>query len=224
MNLLQAKNITKVYESEGQATDVLHGVSLELKAGESLAIHGGSGAGKSTLLHIIGTLDTPTTGEVFYKGENLKDKSDTELASFRNKNLGFIFQFHYLLGEFNALENVAMPARIGGFSKADSLEKAAVILDKLGMSHRASHFPSTLSGGEQQRVAIARALIMNPSVLLADEPTGNLDKKNSLIIQDVFKQIVEDFEVGLIVVTHDSSFSKAFQRTKEMKDGNWSYL
>lgn len=221
---MQAKHITKIYENEGQTTHVLHGVSLELNSGESLAIHGGSGAGKSTLLHIIGTLDTPSSGEVYYKGENLKNKTDKELASFRNKNLGFVFQFHYLLGEFTALENVAMPARIGGFSKPESLDRAAKILEKLGMSHRASHYPSTLSGGEQQRVAIARALIMNPSILLADEPTGNLDKKNSLIIQDMFKQIVEEFEVGLIVVTHDSSFSRAFQRSKEMKDGNWSYL
>lgn len=214
--------MTKTYQSGERETRVLHGVSLELKKGESLAVLGGSGVGKSTLLHIIGSLDHPTSGEVFFEGESLSDKSDHELAHFRNRNLGFVFQFHYLLGEFNAQENVAMPLRISGASKSESLERSAALLTKLGLSHRLDHFPASMSGGEQQRVAIARAIIMNPELILADEPTGNLDKENSLLVQETFNQIVDEMGVGLIVVTHDRSFAKAFQRSKEMKEGRWA--
>ena len=222
MSLLKVSNVTKIYQSGERETHVLHGVSLDLNRKESLAILGGSGVGKSTLLHIIGSLDHPTSGEVIFDGESLKDKSDLELARFRNQSLGFVFQFHYLLGEFNAQENVAMPLRISGMSKAESLEKSAQILNKFGLSHRLDHYPASMSGGEQQRVAIARAIIMNPELILADEPTGNLDKKNSMLVQDTFNQIVDEMGVGLIVVTHDRSFAKAFQRSKEMKEGRWA--
>lgn len=219
--LLDAKNIHKSFSSGANSVSVLHGVDLSLEKGESLSIVGGSGAGKSTLLHIIGTLEPPTQGRLIYEGEDVSVWGDKKLARFRNENLGFVFQFHYLLNEFSALENVAMPAKIAGLSKEESEERAGELLDRLGMSHRLDFFPSSLSGGEQQRLAIARALIMKPSLVLADEPTGNLDKKNSAVIQELFLQIVEDFKVGLIVVTHDQKFASSFQRTKNMKDGVW---
>lgn len=222
MSLLKVTDVTKTYESVERKTHVLHGVSLKLDRGESLAILGGSGVGKSTLLHIVGSLDKPSSGEVLFNGESLGDKSDHELAVFRNQSLGFVFQFHYLLGEFNAQENVAMPLRIAGLSKSESMQKSEALLNKLGLGHRLDHFPASLSGGEQQRVAIARAIIMEPELILADEPTGNLDKKNSQLIQETFNQIVEEMGVGLIVVTHDRNFAKAFQRSKEMKDGRWA--
>lgn len=220
--LLTVKGITKTFHTGLDKTPVLHGLDLSLAKGESLAIVGGSGAGKSTLLHIIGTLETPSSGSVYFNGEDVSEWNDSKLSVFRNKNLGFVFQFHYLLNEFTALENVAMPARIAGLSKAESLEMAVTLLTSLGMSHREGHFPNALSGGEQQRVAIARALIMNPSLLLADEPTGNLDKANSAVIQDLFLKVVDEYKVGLITVTHDQKFAGAFSRTKTMKDGVWA--
>ena len=222
MALLKVSDVTKTYQSGERKTRVLHGVNLELKRGESLAVLGGSGVGKSTLLHIIGSLDHPTSGEVFFNGESLSDKSDNELAHFRNQSLGFVFQFHYLLSEFTAQENVAMPLRISGVSKLESLEEATKLLTKLGLGSRLDHFPASMSGGEQQRVAIARAIIMRPELILADEPTGNLDKQNSLLVQESFNQIVDEMGVGLIVVTHDHSFARAFQRSREMKEGCWA--
>jgi len=219
--LLEVKNVTKVFKSGQAQTPVLHGLNLKLQRGESLAIVGGSGAGKSTLLHIIGTLEQPSSGEVVFDGEDVSGWNDQKLSDYRNKNLGFVFQFHYLLNEFSALENVAMPARIAGESKQESLSRAADLLKSLGLGHRENFFPNSLSGGEQQRVAVARALIMKPGLLLADEPTGNLDKENSRIIQDLFLKVVEDYNVGLITVTHDHKLAEAFARTKVMKEGLW---
>ena len=221
MSLLAVENIKKTFHSGLGETKVLHGLDLKLEKGESLSIIGGSGAGKSTLLHIIGTLESASEGHVYFEGEDVSAWKDAKLSDFRNKNLGFVFQFHYLLNEFTALENVAMPARISGMSKGESLEKAAELLVDLGVGHRDKYFPNSLSGGEQQRVAIARALIMSPKLLLADEPTGNLDKTNSQIIQDLFLKIVEEYQVGLITVTHDQRFAEVFSRTKTMKDGLW---
>ena len=219
--LLEVKNITKVFKSGQGETPVLHGLNLKLERGESLAIVGGSGAGKSTLLHIIGTLEQASSGELIYEGEKVSGWGDQKLSNYRNQNLGFVFQFHYLLNEFTALENVAMPARIAGLSKKESQEQAGDLLNSLGLDHRTDFFPNSLSGGEQQRVAIARALIMRPQLLLADEPTGNLDKANSKIIQDLFLKIVDEYKVGLITVTHDHKFADAFERKKVMKDGLW---
>lgn len=220
--LLRAINIHKTFKSGQGETSVLHGIDLSLNQGESLSILGGSGAGKSTLLHIIGTLESPSIGDLYFDGAQVSSWGDQELAKFRNENLGFVFQFHYLLNEFSALENVAMPARIKGHSSEESRHMAEELLKALGMSHRLNYFPSSLSGGEQQRVAIARALVMKPKLLLADEPTGNLDKKNSALIQELFLDVVENYKVGLIVVTHDSKFAEGFQRSKVMKDGLWS--
>lgn len=219
--LLEVQDVKKTFHSGIGETKVLHGLNLKLKKGESLSIVGGSGAGKSTLLHIIGTLESASEGSVFFEGEDVSAWKDAKLSDFRNKNLGFVFQFHYLLNEFTALENVAMPARIAGVSKAESMQRAAELLMDLGVGHRDRYFPNSLSGGEQQRVAIARALIMKPKLILADEPTGNLDKANSQTIQDLFLKIVADYQVGLIAVTHDQKFAEAFSRTKTMKDGLW---
>jgi len=219
--LLEARNIKKVFQTGDEETAVLHGLNLSLSKGESLSIVGGSGAGKSTLLHIIGTLEQPTSGEVVFDGEDVSKWKDQKLSKYRNENLGFVFQFHYLLNEFSALENVAMPARISGMSKQESNSRASELLTDLGLEHRESFFPNSLSGGEQQRVAIARALIMKPKLLLADEPTGNLDKANSQTIQDLFLKVVEEYKVGLITVTHDHKFADAFARKKVMKDGLW---
>lgn len=221
LSLLEAKALKKSFELGSDSIEILHGLNLKLASGESLAILGGSGAGKSTLLHILGTLEPPSEGHVFYDGEDVFTWPDKVLSKFRNENLGFVFQFHYLLNEFSALHNVALPALVGGKSKEEAYQKASEILFKMGLSERMDHFPSQLSGGEQQRVAIARALIMGPRLILADEPTGNLDKTNSDNIQEIFLQIVEEFQVGLIAVTHDEKFAMGFSRIKNMKDGLW---
>lgn len=220
-SLLSAQQITKTFTNEGRETQVLYGVDLDLNEGESLSIIGGSGAGKSTLLQILGTLDQPSSGQVFFNGHLMSDFAEPDLAKFRNQNLGFIFQFHYLLNEFDALENVAMPARIAGESKSVAESKAAELLNALGLGSRLTHYPNQLSGGEQQRVAIARALMMEPKLLLADEPTGNLDKQNTENIKNLFLKVVSDFKVGLVVVTHDLSFASDFDRSRQMKDGRW---
>jgi lipoprotein-releasing system ATP-binding protein len=212
------KKIYKVGEQEVRAID---GVDIEIHEGEALAIVGSSGGGKSTLLHILGTLDSPTEGELTFNGENIFKKSEEELASFRNKKLGFVFQFHHLLNEFTAVENVMIPARIGGLSKEMAKSKASQILDEIGLGGRLNHLPSELSGGEQQRVAIARALIQSPDVLIADEPTGNLDTQNSKMIEDLFFQLHQERKLTLIVVTHDVAFARRFPRMLQIRDGKW---
>ena len=174
-DVLICRNINKTYQDGSNATPVLHDVSLSIKAGEHVAILGSSGSGKSTLLHILGGLDKPSSGEVEFNGKSLGQLSGNALAKLRNDEMGFIYQFHHLLGEFTALENVAMPLRIRGLSTKLAHGKAREMLDEVGLSHRVDHLPSTMSGGERQRVAIARALVTEPSVVLADEPTGNLD-------------------------------------------------
>ncbi len=219
--LLEAKNIKKSFKLGSDSIDVLKGLNLSLSSGESLSIIGGSGAGKSTFLHTLGTLEPPTEGAVYYGGEDVFTWGNKELSKFRNENLGFVFQFHYLLNEFTAIHNAALPAIVGGVSKDEAFQRASEILFKMGLQDRMDHYPSQLSGGEQQRVAIARALIMRPRLILADEPTGNLDKNNSDNIQEIFLQIVEEFSVGLIAVTHDEKFAKGFSRIKNMKDGLW---
>jgi lipoprotein-releasing system ATP-binding protein len=202
--------------------EVLRGIDLAVGAGEAACIVGSSGAGKSTLLHILGALDRPTLGKVFFKGEDLTRKTDAELADFRNRSLGFVFQFHHLLAEFTALENAMMPCRIGGLSVAESRAAAEELLEALGLRERMSHYPSELSGGEQQRVAIARALVRKPEVLMADEPTGNLDTVNGARIQDLFFELKERLRLTLVVVTHDAAFAQRFPRVLRMRDGLWA--
>lgn len=222
--LMEARRIKKSFTQEGQTLQILHGLDFTVQRGESVAIVGGSGAGKSTFLQILGTLDVPTSGEVIFEDQSVTGWSDQALADFRNKNLGFVFQFHHLLPEFTALENVMMPCRISGLDKKMSKDKAKTVLTELGLGDRLTHYPSQLSGGEQQRVAIARALVMRPKLILADEPTGNLDAKNTKQIQILFKDLVKKYHTSVVVVTHDVEFASGFDRVLEMKDGIWEHL
>jgi lipoprotein-releasing system ATP-binding protein len=220
-NLLSAQCVTKSYPMGSGRLEVLRGIDLEIKAGEAVCIMGSSGAGKSTLLHILGTLDKPTLGKVFFNGRDLTRESDEKLAEFRNHSMGFVFQFHHLMSEFNALENVMMPCRISGMSIRESRLEAEKLLELLGLGPRVKHFPSELSGGEQQRVAIARALVRRPTVLFADEPTGNLDTVNAARIQDLFFELKARMNLTLVVVTHDPVFAQKFPRLLHMRDGLW---
>jgi lipoprotein-releasing system ATP-binding protein len=217
--LLRAQGVAKTYHKDGAAVEVLRGVDLELREGETLAILGSSGAGKSTLLHVLGTLEPPTRGEVLYYGQNVTRFPSEKIARFRNREIGFVFQFHYLLQEFTALENVLMPALIAGENREKFEERARQLLTEVGLSHRLSHRPAELSGGEQQRVALARALVMHPRLLLADEPTGNLDSTNAAKVRDLFLQLSKDRGVTIALVTHDEEIAKDFGRHLVMKDG-----
>lgn len=217
--MIRASRIEKAYGT----LQILRGLDFEVVAGEAVCILGASGAGKSTFLHILGTLDRPTRGTVYYQGEDLFAKNDNELSEFRSQKLGFVFQFHHLLSEFTALENVMMPGRISGMNQLDCRRRAQGLLEYMGLAHRLTHYPSELSGGEQQRVAIARSLFHKPQLLLADEPTGNLDSENSQKIQDLFFQLKEEMGLTLVVVTHDTKFAARFPRSVRMADGNWVF-
>lgn len=218
-NVLHCRNICKVYQEGDNLTPVLNNVSFSIKSSEHVAILGSSGSGKSTLLHLLGGLDRPTSGEVWFKNESLSKLSAHRLAKLRNEEMGFIYQFHHLLGEFSALENVAMPLLIGGESIAVAQQKAKALLDDVGLSHRYDHLPSALSGGERQRVAIARALVASPSVVLADEPTGNLDEKTGEQIYQLLQRLSEEKNTAFIVVTHDISLANKMDRVLNIKDG-----
>lgn len=213
--MLEAKNLSKKY---GQLT-VLKEVSLKINQGAFVAICGPSGAGKSTLLHLLGGLDTPDTGEVFLLNEQIFKLSQKKQYSFRNKNIGFIFQFHHLLPEFTALENVAMPLWIAGLSDKVASQKATEMLEIVGLKSRLHHKPTELSGGEQQRVAIARAIVTKPSIIFADEPTGNLDTANAQAIHDLFLEIRAKYNLTFVVVTHNTQLAEMADRTLMMKDG-----
>jgi lipoprotein-releasing system ATP-binding protein len=218
---LRARSISKSYWVGKSRLDVLHSVDLDLLPGESICIMGSSGAGKSTLLHILGTLDRPSSGSVFWGDKDLNKLSDEAVAQFRNQKMGFVFQFHHLMSEFTALENVMVPCRIAGLSAKESRTEAEKWLEELGLKDRGNHFPSELSGGEQQRVSIARALVRQPEILFADEPTGNLDSVNSQNLQKLFLELRLRHRLTLLVVTHDAGFSEGFDRTLFMKDGRW---
>ncbi len=198
---------------------VLRNLNLEINKGEMLAVVGKSGAGKSTLLHIIGTLEKPTAGEVFFEDHPVFNQNDQAISRFRNRNMGFVFQMHHLLPEFTAIENVLMPAFIAGESKKKAALRAKELMALAGVDHRCDHRPGELSGGEQQRVAIARSLILNPSVVLADEPTGNLDTSTGNVINDLLFEINERFNTTMIVVTHNESLADRFPKTIQLKDG-----
>lgn len=217
--LLRADNLVKTFTIEERTIDVLRGLSLEIQEGERVAIVGSSGAGKSTLLHLLGALDLPSSGEIYFRGEALSQKSSDELARFRNQNLGFIFQFHHLLRELSALENVMMPALIGRESQASARARAVELLDRVGLSHRLDHRPAELSGGEQQRVSLARALINRPALLLADEPTGNLDRTTSSEIHQLLEEVNQE-GTALIIVTHSSELADMMPRKLEIVDGH----
>ncbi len=217
--MIRASKIEKKYGS----LVILKGLDFEVVSGEAVCILGASGAGKSTFLHILGTLDRPTRGTVYFENQDLFKKSDNQLSLFRAQTMGFVFQFHHLLSEFSALENVMLPGRITGLNPVDCRKRATELLNYLGLGHRLTHYPSELSGGEQQRVAIARALFHKPKLLLADEPTGNLDSENSQKIQDLFFQLKEEMGLTLVAVTHDTRFASRFPRSVKMADGQWVF-
>ena len=217
--VIQCEKLSKVYQDGASEVAVLKGVDLSLQQGEMLAIVGSSGSGKSTLLHILGTLDTQSSGVAKIKGQQVAKLSRAEQAKFRNEHLGFIYQFHHLLMEFNAVENVAMPLLIRGVSAKKANVKALAMLDKVGLSHRSSHKPSMLSGGERQRVAIARALVTEPALVLADEPTGNLDKQNAIKIYDLIKELNSSLNTSFVVVTHDLELADKLGKIAYLDDG-----
>lgn len=217
--ILQVKGLYKHFGSGERRVDVLRGIDLTLEGQESIAVVGASGVGKSTLLHILGTLEQPSDGEVTYEGVNVFDFQEQQLAAYRNRTIGFVFQFHHLLSEFTALENCMLPALIGRKNKRESKERAEFVLDLVGLNHRLQHRVGELSGGEQQRVAVARALVLNPKVFLADEPTGNLDTNSSRNIHELLLSLNQEQNVSLVVVTHNMELAGMMQRQLQMKDG-----
>ncbi|MBL4707311.1 MAG: ABC transporter ATP-binding protein [Flavobacteriales bacterium] len=213
--MIKAENIHKSFGE----VDILKGVNLEIKKGEIVSIVGSSGAGKTTLLQVLGSLTDCNKGSVYYDNVDISKLNSNKLAEFRNENIGFIFQFHHLLPEFNALENVCLPAFINGISKKEAELKATKILTRLGLSNRLTHKPSELSGGEQQRVATARALINQPKVIFADEPSGNLDSKNANDLHNLFFDLRNEFDQTFVIVTHDRELSQLCDRELIMQDG-----
>lgn len=218
-DILACTNLFKTYQEDGIQTDVLRGVNFGLRSHELVSIVGGSGSGKSTLLHILGTLDTPSRGDVLLHGSSLFAIAPDRQAEIRNKNLGFIYQFHHLLSDFSALENVAIPTMIAGDSLKVAKKKAAQLLSYIGLSHRLEHRPSQLSGGERQRTAIARAIINSPDVVLADEPTGNLDHKTASSIHSLMRELSQSSGTTFLIVTHDNELASKTDRQLSMQDG-----
>ena len=220
MMVVEARDLVKSYRGgDNSIITVLNGVNLQVARGEMVAITGASGAGKSTLLHLLGALDAPTSGYVVLDGEPLHGRADEELAAVRNRKIGFVFQFHHLLREFSALENVMMPLRIAGWDTRKARGRAEERLARVGLSGRMHHRPSELSGGEQQRTAVARALAIDPAILLADEPSGNLDKMNSELLHDLFAELAKDLEIAMVVVTHNPSLAARAHRALLLESG-----
>lgn len=217
--VLKCENVGKSYDDGALSVNVLSGLNLEVAEGQSVSIIGSSGSGKSTLLHILGGLDKPSEGRITLMGSDLGALSQKELGQLRNRYLGFVYQFHHLLPEFSALENVMMPLLIGKKTKAEAEAQAAAMLEKVGLKARMLHRPSELSGGERQRAAIARALVTRPKCLLADEPTGNLDRKNAQNVLDMMLDLKSELGTSLIVVTHDDELAARFERVMTMQDG-----
>jgi lipoprotein-releasing system ATP-binding protein len=216
--ILQCKKLTKRYQGELDV-DVLKGVDLAISSGERVAIMGVSGSGKSTLMHLLGGLDKPTSGEVILDGVNINQISTTKLAQLRNKSLGFIYQSHHLLGEFTVLENAAMPLLIAGLAVKEAKTRATALLERVGLGHRIEHKPGELSGGERQRAAIARALINKPCVILADEPTGNLDTKTADSVYQLMLELNQELNISFLVVTHDHELAGRMGKVLHMEDG-----
>ena len=215
--MIEISNLAKSYYNQGSAIEVISNLSFQVKKGEILAIMGPSGVGKSTLLNLIGTIDKPDNGEILFEGKSPFSLSDNEMARFRNKNIGFIFQFHHLLPEFTALENVYLPSIIYDNSKKEKIEKAKEMLDRVGLTPRLEHKPNQLSGGERQRVAVARALINNPYVILGDEPSGNLDVDNSKKLIDLLFELNDKYGNTFIIATHNPGIAKRCDRTINLK-------
>ncbi|MDQ2668455.1 MAG: ABC transporter ATP-binding protein [Gemmatimonadota bacterium] len=219
MSVIEAQSLTKTYiGGDGATITVLDNINLTVERGEMVAIIGASGAGKSTLLHLLGALDRPTAGIVRIAGQDLSTLNDDAVSSLRNRTVGFVFQFHHLLREFTAMENVMMPLRIGGMNDARARARAASLLERVGLGGRMTHRPSAMSGGEQQRTAVARALAADPAVLLADEPSGNLDHMNSERLHDLFAELARELEVAMVVVTHNRSLAARADRILQLED------
>jgi lipoprotein-releasing system ATP-binding protein len=217
--LIRAEQLVKTFGNGSKRVEVLKGIDLTFRSGERAAIVGASGAGKTTFLHILGTLDRPTSGKVFYEDEDIFTFDEKALAHFRNRRIGFVFQFHHLLPEFTALENTMMPCLIQGISKAEAASRAEAILTLVGLKERLTHKPGELSGGEQQRVAVARALVLEPRVLLADEPTGNLDMKTGESVFELLEELNRAKGVTLIMVTHNLNLADRMSRQIQLVDG-----
>lgn len=223
-NLLTARELQKTFSEGGNDIHVLRGLDLDLAEGERLAVVGESGVGKSTLLHILGTLDRPNSGKILFAGKELPLNDETALCEFRNRRIGFVFQFHYLLPDFSALENVMFPALIQGVDPAEAKREASRLLDLVGLADRLTHRPGKLSGGEQQRVAVARSVILKPKLVLADEPTGSLDLRIGEDVQDLLFQLNEEHGIALIVATHNRQFATKIGRCVELREGRLAPL
>jgi lipoprotein-releasing system ATP-binding protein len=217
--IIEVKNLSKHYQSGNKTLKVLDGVDLTIGQGDFISLMGPSGSGKSTFLNIIGTMDAPDSGDILIAGKNVTHMPENLLAQFRLKHIGFVFQFHYLLPEFSIEENVAMPMMIGGMSRHEAIEKAREMLDYLGMTERMHHFPAEISGGEKQRAVIGRALVNNPDILLADEPTGNLDKETGEKVLNLFKKIQKDLNQTFFLVTHNDAIAKIAEINYRLDDG-----
>ncbi|MFO0594245.1 MAG: ABC transporter ATP-binding protein [Myxococcaceae bacterium] len=215
---LQVRDVTKSYFLNGKRIDVLRGVNVTIEKGELVSLVGASGSGKSTFLHVVGTLDMPAAGFMYFEGKSVFDMNDAEVAEFRNKTIGFVFQSHFLLPEFTAEENVAMPALILREDRRKSLMRARGLLERVGLAQRAEHRPGELSGGESQRVALARALMLNPALLLADEPTGNLDPSTGEGIHALLREVNKELGITAVVVTHNELLAKSMPRRLRLKD------
>ncbi|NHC04247.1 lipoprotein-releasing ABC transporter ATP-binding protein LolD [Acinetobacter sp. 187] len=220
--VLDAQNIRKFFTDGKSTVDVIKGLSLQVKQGEFVSIVGSSGSGKSTLLHVLGGLDRPNEGMVFLNGKRFDNLGEAERGFLRNEHLGFVYQFHHLLPEFTALENIAMPLMLrkdAEFKKAK--ERAEYLLNRVGLSHRMTHKPGELSGGERQRVALARALVTQPKLMMADEPTGNLDRKTALSIFELLSDLRQEFNMAMLIVTHDEQLAQSADKILHMQDGLW---
>lgn len=220
--ILTGNNITKTYQDGKTTTNVLNHLDISINSGERIAIVGTSGSGKSTLLHILGGLDVPTSGEVWLHGQRINDLNETQRGELRNQHLGFIYQFHHLLAEFTAIENVAMPLLMRkAVPIAVARQQSIELLEKVGLGHRLTHRPGELSGGERQRVAIARALVTKPSLILADEPTGNLDYANAQAVFEILSELQKDFNTALLMVTHDRQLAHLADKQLALQNGTW---
>ncbi len=219
MTLLKAKNLCKIHGENRRRVEVLRNINLDIAAGEMTAIVGASGSGKTTLLQLLGTLAAPTSGNLYFQEESLLEKSATELADFRNRSLGFIFQFHHLLPDFTALENVLMPGLIAKRSRKQITARAEELLTLVKLDHRLHHKVGELSGGEQQRAALARALLLSPKLLLADEPTGNLDLRTGQLVFDLLRKLCQKEQMAVVMVTHNMELSQAMDRCLSLQDG-----